>query len=241
MIEFKNLPYRDKAIIYQTTLEQIKKIYIRNPQQAGELAIAAIEVALSGEHSSDDYMIDIILEQSKFLSIKNQQKYDKKVDTERDKRIQSLQLNEIVNLLEQGFNQSQIAAKLKVSRQTISKRVGIIHDDFPELLSTCQVDIENCQEEQVDEVDNIVDNLSVSIDCQDENDGHFVNRVNLCHSNNNINNNINNNDNTELSSDEESFPSVPLSELNRLGVSFIWLDGETIQVKDTGKIFRVEI
>ena len=138
MIKFKNLEYRDKAIIYHTTLDQIKKVYEKNPQQAGELAIAAIEVALAGEHSSDDYMIDVILEQAKYLSTKNKESYEKTVDAKKEKRITELQLREIVELMNQGFNQTQIGAKLGTTKQNISKRVGIMRTSFPELLTTSQ-------------------------------------------------------------------------------------------------------
>ena len=138
MIEFKDLDYRDKAIIYHTTLDQIKKVYEKNPQQAGELAIAAIEVALAGEHSSDDYMIDVILEQAKYLSTKNKESYEKTVDAKKEKRITELQLREIVELMNQGFNQTQIGAKLGTTKQNISKRVGIMRTSFPELLTTSQ-------------------------------------------------------------------------------------------------------
>ena len=57
----------------------------------------------------------------------------------------------------------------------------------------------------------------------------------------NVNVNVNDNVNVELSSREESFRSIKLSELNRMGVSFEWLDGGTIRVRDTGVIFHVEV
>ena len=138
MIEFKDLEYRDSAIIYRTTLEQIKKIYDKNSQQAGELAIAAIEVALAGEHSSDDYLVDVILEQAKFLSTKNKESHQKAVDAKKEARAEKLQLKEIADLLEKGWSQTRIAGQLGTSKQNVSKRVDIIRKEYPELLSTCQ-------------------------------------------------------------------------------------------------------
>ena len=139
MIEFKDLEYRDSAIVYRTTLEQIKKIYDKNPQQAGELAIAAIEVALAGEHSSDDYLVDVILEQAKFLSTKNKESHQKAVDAKKEARAEKLQLKEIADLLEKGWSQTRIAGQLGTSKQNVSKRVDIIRKEYPELLSTCQL------------------------------------------------------------------------------------------------------
>ena len=43
--------------IFGGTWEQIKKLYSTNPQQAGELAISAIEMALTGDISSDDFLV----------------------------------------------------------------------------------------------------------------------------------------------------------------------------------------
>lgn len=53
--------FADSGVIYSWQFEQIKKLYKINPEQAGELAISAIELALTGKISSDDYMIDILL------------------------------------------------------------------------------------------------------------------------------------------------------------------------------------
>ena len=58
---FKESKVSDSAVVYSSTLSQIKKLYEKNPVMAGELAISAIELALTGEISSDDYMIEIML------------------------------------------------------------------------------------------------------------------------------------------------------------------------------------
>ena len=207
MIEFKDLNYRDSAIIYHTTLEQIKKIYDKSPLQAGELAIAAIEVALSGEHSSDDYVIDVILEQAKFLSTKNKESHDKAVDAKKEARIEKLQLREIIDYLNIGHNQTQIAKLLNTTKQNISKRITIIRTEFPELLSTNLVDEElsvdnltTSQQSQlsqlVDEMDNLTTestDLTTEVDCQLKNSRQFDNQVNQVNRNVNVNDNVNDN------------------------------------------------
>ena len=118
MIEFKNLEYRDSAIVYRTTLEQIKKIYEKNPQQAGELAIAAIEVALAGEHSSDDYLVDVILEQAKFLSTKNKESHQKVVDAKKEARAEKLQLREIAEIKLPDLNAYTVEEAMKIVEGT---------------------------------------------------------------------------------------------------------------------------
>ena len=259
MIKFRNLEYEDSAIIYQTTLEQIKKLYTKNPLQAGELAIAAIEVALTGgEHSSDDDLIDLVLEQNKFLSTKNIKNKQRKADAQREKRIDDLKLREIVELLRQGFNQTQIGGRLGVSKQTISKRVIIIRSEFPELLSTGQsnlvddnltsIDSQLSVSSQLDEVDDNLtqetlvdedDNLTTEIDSQPEISGRFDNQVNKVNLNVNVNDNVNVNVNmARPSSNEEVLPEISLEELNLMGAVYKDIGGGVIEFP-TGKKMRL--
>ena len=253
MIEFKDLEYRDKAIIYFTTLEQIKKIYKQNPQQAGELAIAAIEVALAGEHSSDDYMIDVILEQAKYLSTKNKESYEKAVDAKKEKRIAELQLREIAELMAQGFNQTQIGTKLGTSKQNISKRVGIMRAQFPELLTTSQpilVDdnlTTTSQPSKPKMVDDnlteltLVDDLTTEVDSQPKNSGQFDNQVNQVNHTDNVNDNDNVNENVNISRvspSEKALDTISLEELNRMGAVYT-LDENGVATFSTGKKIQV--
>lgn len=265
MIEFKDLEYRDKAIVYLTTLEQIKKIYQRSPQQAGELAIAAIEVALSGEHSSDDYMIDIILEQAKYLSTKNKESYQKTVDTKREKRITELQLREIVELMNQGFNQTQIGLKLGTSKQNISKRIATMRKDFPELLSTSQPNLVDVNQSQLKSTDvnqsqpvttgqpnlvddnlteftsvDLVDNLTTGVDSQPKNSGQFDNQVNQVNytdtDNDTVNDNVNN---SRVSPSEKSLKEMTFEQLEELGAQYV-LDNNGIATFSTGHQVKVK-
>lgn len=59
--EFNNLPVRESGIIYDHTLNQIKEFYSVDPNLAGELAISAIELVLTGETSTDNEVIKIML------------------------------------------------------------------------------------------------------------------------------------------------------------------------------------
>lgn len=132
---FKENEVRDSGIIYQSTFEQIKKIYEKDPTMAGELAISAIELVLTGEISSDDYMIDVLLENMKVVNNRSQKKYETKKQNSQQARIQKLKLVEIAELYKQGiYTQEQIGLRVGESQQNISHRLGIIRTEFPELL-----------------------------------------------------------------------------------------------------------
>jgi DNA-binding NarL/FixJ family response regulator len=83
---------------------------------AGELAISICEMALTGQCSSDNGMIDIILENFKVSSNKNKAKYDKTLEVKRQKKINDQSLDKIAILLDKGYNQSQIARQLNISK-----------------------------------------------------------------------------------------------------------------------------
>lgn len=83
--EFKNLQARPTGIIYESTWEQIKKLYNKNPDLAGELAISVIEQTLTGDISSDDLTIQSICNRLKPINQKAQQRYDNRVKNNREK------------------------------------------------------------------------------------------------------------------------------------------------------------
>ena len=137
MIEqFNDVEMRKSGIIYNSTLEQIKKLYAVNPEQAGELAISAIELTLTGQFSSDDMIIELMLEPARVVSQDNHEKYDQRVETARQKKITDQKLDQIADLMRQGFKQREIAERLKLTQQTVSYRWGVIKASYPELLQT---------------------------------------------------------------------------------------------------------
>ena len=72
MIEvFKENEMRNSGVIYNSTFEQIKKLYEADPERAGELAISAIELVLTGDVSSDDMMIGLLLEPMRKINENN--------------------------------------------------------------------------------------------------------------------------------------------------------------------------
>lgn len=135
MIEqFKDNEVRNSGVIYSSTLEQIKQLYAVDPEQAGELAIAAIELVLTGDISSDDYMISMMLTPMKKLNEINVAKYETKVENQRQKKISEMKLDKIAEMVAAGFKQREIGERLGMSQQIVSYRVGLIKKNYPELL-----------------------------------------------------------------------------------------------------------
>ena len=133
--EFKDMPIRQSGIVYNGVLEQIKKLYQVNPDLAGELAISAIELVLTGEISSDDTMVELMLEPTRIMVQSNQDKYDQKVEATKSKKMVEQKLDQIAEMIRGGMKQKQIAERLGLTQQVVSYRLGVIKRDYPELLS----------------------------------------------------------------------------------------------------------
>lgn len=135
MIEqFKDNKIRHTGLIYDSTFEQIKQLYAVDPEQAGELAIAAIELVLTGDISTDDYIISMMLTPMKRMNEINVDRYNTKVENQRQKKIQEMKLDKIAELVAAGFKQREIGERLGLSQQIVSYRVGLIKKNYPELL-----------------------------------------------------------------------------------------------------------
>lgn len=83
--KIKDLQARPTGIIYESTWEQIKKLYKENPDLAGELAISVIEQTLTDDISSDDLTIQSICNRLKPINQKAQQRYDNRVKNKKEK------------------------------------------------------------------------------------------------------------------------------------------------------------
>lgn len=135
MIEqFNEVDVRGSGVIYSSTFEQIKKMYAVDPEKAGELAISAIEMVLTGQISTDDYMIDMMLTTAKAVNENNVAKYESRVESAKQKKARDLKLIEIADLLRAGWKQREIGEKLGMSQQNVSYRIGVIRSSYQELL-----------------------------------------------------------------------------------------------------------
>lgn len=134
MSKLKNLDMRDTAIMYSSILKQIRKLYEVDEIKAGQLAISAIELILCGDISSEDITIDLMLEPIRALTEKNKAKWESVKETRAESKVDKLKLKEIASLYLQGIKQDKIAEKVGTSRQTVSNRLKLIRQEFPELL-----------------------------------------------------------------------------------------------------------
>ena len=137
MIErFKDNEIRVSGLIYNSVLEQIKELYEYDPEQAGELAIAAIELVLTGDISTDDVSIRLMLKPMQKINENNVAKYENKKEIQKQKKIQSDKLDKIADLLMSGMKQREIGERLGISQQLVSYRINVIKTKYPELLQT---------------------------------------------------------------------------------------------------------
>lgn len=137
MIEmFKDNEMRPSGLVFSSVLEQIKELHQYDPEQAGELAISAIELILTGDISSDDVNIKIMLAPLRKITEVNVTKYETKVENKRQKKIAEMKLDKIADLLAAGYKQREIGERLGISQQTASYRIDVIKKNYPELLQT---------------------------------------------------------------------------------------------------------
>ena len=147
MIEmFKDNEVRPSGLIFSSVLDQIKELYQYDPEQAGELAIAAIEMVLTGDISSDDVNVKIMLAPLKKITEVNVSKYETKIENKRQKKIVEMKLDKIAEMANQGFKQREIGERLGLSQQVVSYRIDMIKKNYPELLQENSIKVqENSQ------------------------------------------------------------------------------------------------
>lgn len=131
---FNDVEVRGSGVIMSSVFEQVKKMYAMDPEMAGELAISAIELVLTGQISSDDAMIDMLLAPAKVINDHNVQRYENRKEGSKNKKIKDMKLDEIAEMLKNGMKQKEIAERLHISQQTVSYRMGLIRTQYPELM-----------------------------------------------------------------------------------------------------------
>lgn len=135
MIEkFNDVEIRGTGVVMSSMFEQIKKMHAVDPDLAGELAISAIELVLTGQISSDDAMIDMLLAPAKIITDNNVQRYEARKENSKGKKIKDMKLDELAELYKAGVRQKEIAERLHLTQQTVSYRLGLIKTNYPELL-----------------------------------------------------------------------------------------------------------
>ena len=162
MIEkFKENEARKSALIYLSNFEQVKELYEDDKEMAGELAISILEMALTGEISSNNKIIKLMLKNFEVSAEKNKQKYEAKERNTKQENAEKYNLYEIAEMLNEGKTQAEIADALGISRQTVNRRLNeMIRVNYPELLCSngkMSNDVKRCKNNDNDN-DNESDN-----------------------------------------------------------------------------------
>lgn len=163
---------RDSAVIYSSVLEQIEMLYEDDTELAGEFAIAAIQTVLSGDTTTDNKMIKVMLKQLQQSALKNQERYELSRESKREYKAKDLRLDEIAELVNEGLSVREIEQQLDIPKSTVSYRLGIIKKDYPELLSN---EVSNCPTcpTYVTDTDTVTDTVTVT-DTDNDNDSEKV-------------------------------------------------------------------
>lgn len=133
--KFNEVPqHRDGGAIYWSYFEKIKMMHDIDPALAGELAISMFEQILTGQVSSDNKMVKMALTEVAQTSNKNAKEFEKKVEAQKEARIEKLALRKIAAMYNQGRPQREIGEAVGVTQQVVSNRIATIRKDFPELL-----------------------------------------------------------------------------------------------------------
>ena len=133
--EFDYENCRESSILYKTAYKQIARKYQRGKyEEAAELAVAYFQVMLQGYTTTDDEDIQDLVEPYAAMSKKANERYSRKVEREKNKQIEDLQLHEIAQMLEDGESYGTISDSLGIAKSTVSYRVEIMRDKYPELL-----------------------------------------------------------------------------------------------------------
>ena len=165
MIEkFKENEARKSALIYLSNFEQVKELYEDDKEMAGELAISILEMALTGEISSNNKIIRLMLKNFEVSAEKNKQKYEARERNTKQENAEKYNLYEIAEMLNEGKTQAEIADALGISRQTVNRRLNeMIRVNYPELLCSngkMSNDVKQCKNNDNDN-DNDNDNGNV--------------------------------------------------------------------------------
>lgn len=126
---------RITGVIRNGMYNQIKELQKTDPVLAGELAISYFEEILTGEIESTNPVIQALVSGFEPIVKNDQKKYDKKVAAQQETRIEKMQLREIAAMVaSEKYTYEQIAKRLGVTKGTVSKRVKILKEEYPQLL-----------------------------------------------------------------------------------------------------------
>lgn len=128
---------RDSAVIYKTMYKLVSRKYKKGYyEEAAELALAFFQVSLLGETTTDDEDIQDLCEPYLATAKKNRERYDSKVENDKARKIEDMRLDEIAEYVNNGFTIREIEDSTGIPKSTVSYRIGVIRNNYPELLDT---------------------------------------------------------------------------------------------------------
>ena len=130
--EFKNNEVRATGVINRGMFEQVKMLDMQNPAAGGELAISLMEQVLTGDHSSDDFMVNFAIANHKETISKAQHNYDLTKETKQNAIEEDLR--RYVDLYREGLTQAEIAKKLGGTQSSVSKKLMKARKEFPHVV-----------------------------------------------------------------------------------------------------------
>lgn len=119
----------ETAVFYRSFYEEVAEWYEDDPEVAGELAIAMLQIMFTGDTTSDNKWIKR-RNDLKDIAYKNRQKYLVKQEIDFiDKQYQ-----EIADMTNAGKSQQAIGDTLGIPQRTVSYRLNHIRTRYPCLL-----------------------------------------------------------------------------------------------------------
>lgn len=129
--EFKNNEVRATGVINRGMFEQVKMLYMQDPAAGGELAVSLMEQVLTGDHSSDNFMVAFAIANHQETISKAQHNYDLSKETKQNAIEEDLR--KYVDLFKEGYTQAEIAKKLGGTQSSVSKKLTKARKEFPHL------------------------------------------------------------------------------------------------------------
>lgn len=116
----------------------VRYAYSDDPDLAGRLAISILELYACGRYTINDPVVHMILGSIKADAKHKLEAYKIKKEATEQQTIDAQKLDEIADLYLKGMTQQQIAARIGVAQPTISKRLKLIKEKYPQLLQVEQ-------------------------------------------------------------------------------------------------------
>ena len=140
----------ESGVIYRSSiLKYYKMIENGDKDLANDYLLAMCETALGMPLTGTNPFVEYMMTELEVLANNNHEKIKKKEEKRRQEKIEKMQLDDIARLIYQdGRNQTETGKILGINQQTISYRLGVIRDEFPELREKYDINLQKLQKIQ---------------------------------------------------------------------------------------------